>query len=254
VTLLPALVLALLLGEIPVAAHFVIAVDAGHGGTNLGASGVEPGVFEKRITLAIAERVNVHLGKNRNVKVVLCRQRDEFMTIRSRVRCANEAGASLFVSIHANAALNRGSDRGFELYVLPVANADRVAALQASRAMGRADAIWHLNRTRELVEQSLEAAKRVQWELSDIRGKAADRGIKQNWAALDVLEGLAMPGILVEVGYIDHVKEGVELLRPQVQDAIAEALARALGDLAARARRARTDPTITAPPSERARR
>jgi N-acetylmuramoyl-L-alanine amidase len=215
---------------------------------------VEPGVFEKRITLAIADRVNVHLGKDRNVKVVLCRQRDEFMTIRSRVRCANEAGASLFVSIHANAALNRGSDRGFELYVLPVANADRVAALQASRATGTTDAIWRLNRTRELVEQSLEAAKRLQWELADTRGKSADRGIKQNWAALDVLEGLTMPGILVEVGYIDHVEEGIELLRPQVQDAIAEALARALGDLAARARRARTDPTITAPPSERARR
>ena len=40
--------------------------------------------------------------------------------------------------------------------------------------------------------------------------------------------GLAMPGVLVEVGFIDHPSEGPELLRPAVQRSVAEALARGI--------------------------
>lgn len=238
-------------------APFVVALDPGHGGTNLGALGLDPAVQEKHVVLAIAREIELALAGDPRVRLVSCRNRDELIPIRARVRCANQAHAELFVSVHANASPNRGSQEGFELYVLPVDRADEAAELAAARATRPADAAWALLRTRQLVERSLDSAKRIQWELADVRGKRRDRGIKQNWAALDVLQGLEMPGVLVEVGYLDHAEEGRELATPEVQRLIGRALARALSDLAARARRARTDPAITvrrgaAPPASRA--
>jgi N-acetylmuramoyl-L-alanine amidase len=229
-------------------AVFTVAVDPGHGGTNLGAAGLERGVYEKRITLAIARGVRKRVG--RSVRVVLCRERDELVPIRARVRCANEARADLFLSLHANASPlgpRRGTQRGFELFVLPLGTADSTAALEAARSQDDAEAAWRSYRTHALIEAAVESAKRIEWELADALGKDRNRGLKQEGASLDVLEGLTMPGILIEMGFLDHVDEGRELASDEGQDKIARALARAIGDLAARARRARTDPTITAP-------
>src|SRR5262245_39215390 len=118
-------------------APFTVAVDAGHGGTNLGAPGTGPGIYEKHITLDIARRVRRRLATNPGIRVVMCRDADELLTMRARVRCGNESGARLFMSIHANAAAvgaPRGSQRGFEIFVLPAAGVDHEAGLAAVAA------------------------------------------------------------------------------------------------------------------------
>lgn len=233
---------------------FTVALDPGHGGTNLGAAGLERGVYEKRITLQIAQRVRRKLAKHKGVRVLLCRERDEMVPIRARVRCANEARADFFVSLHANASPpgpTHGTQIGFEQYVLPVEQADREAALASAQADDPAAAAWRAQKVHLLIEASLEAAKRIELELVDALGAARNRGVKQQGASLDVLAGLEMPGVLLEVGFIDHPEEGEELASASGQERIATALANALSDLAARAKRARTDPAITgrsAPP------
>ena len=227
---------------------FVLALDPGHGGTNLGAAGLASGLYEKRVTLDIARRVKKRLARHKAITVVLCRDKDELMPIRARVRCANDARADLFLSLHTNASPGgaaRGSQIGFEQYVLPVDNADREAALAAAQASDPVEAAWEAHRVHLLVEASLEAAKRVQLELADALGTDRDRGVKQLGASLDVLAGLQMPGILIEVGFIDHPDEGKELVSEEGQERVAAALARAVSDLAARAKRAETDPNIT---------
>ena len=229
-------------------AVFTLALDAGHGGTNLGAAGLAPGFYEKRVTLEIARRVKKHLSRQRGIAVVLCRNKDELVPIRARVRCANEARADLFISLHTNASpdgSSRGTQIGFEQYVLPVDIADREAVLAAASATDPVDAAWESQRVHLLVQASLEAAKRIELELADALGADRDRGVKQLGAFLDVLAGLQMPGILIEVGFIDHPQEGIEMTTDQGQERIAAALAKAVSDLAARAKRARTDPSIT---------
>ena len=75
-----------------------------------------------------------------------------------------------------------------------------------------------------------------------------DRGIKQRGAQLDVLQGLQMPGVLVEVGFLDHPEEGPYLVTEEGREAVAGALAKAVEDLRAREVRGKTDPSITARP------
>jgi N-acetylmuramoyl-L-alanine amidase len=227
---------------------FTVVLDPGHGGTNLGATGVVAGFYEKRITLDIARRVQRRLAKQKGIAVVLCRDKDELVPIRARVRCANEAHGDLFITLHTNASpqgASRGTQIGFEQYVLPVDVADREAALAAAQATDPVEAVWEAEKMHLLVQTSLDAAKRIELELADALGKDRDRGVKQLGASLDVLAGLQMPGILIEVGFIDHPEEGIEITTDEGQERIAAALAKAVSDLAARAKRARTDPSIT---------
>ena len=135
---------------------FVLAIDAGHGGSNLGAAGItdphgtsgpEAGrtIFEKQVTLALARRLRSQLAARSQVRVVLCREDDVMLPIRARARCAEEARADLFISLHANASppgVARGTRRGFEIYVLSPQEREDDASLAAARAADPAEAVW----------------------------------------------------------------------------------------------------------------
>jgi len=180
----------------------------------------------------------------------LCRTTDVLVPIRARVRCANQAGARLFVSVHANAAgpgEEPGSQRGFTLYVLPVADVDKEVARVALLATDDNEAAWAGHKVRAAAEQSLAAARRIEWRFADTLGRDRDRGVKQADATLDVLQGLDMPAVLVEIGFLDHAEEGPYLLSEAGQRAVATALAGAITDLRSRERRGIKEPLITAP-------
>jgi N-acetylmuramoyl-L-alanine amidase len=229
---------------------FTVALDPGHGGSNRGAPTKQDGYFEKHLTLALAKQVQRLLAGEKDLRVVLCRASDVLVPVRARVRCGNEAAARLFVSLHANAAGGGeapGSQRGFEIFVLPVADMDREVARAALLAKDDADAAWAGHKLRTAAEQSLAAARRFEWRLADTLGRDRDRGIKQAGATLDVLQGLEMPAVLVEIGFLDHEEEGPFLLSEKGQRAVAKALAGAITDLRARELRGRKEPMITAP-------
>lgn len=245
ITVLPFLVLA---GAD--AGVFTVALDPGHGGSNRGAPTKQEGYYEKHLTLALAKRVQRLLAGEKDLKVVLCRSTDVLVPIRARVRCGNRASARLFLSLHANAAGAGdapGSQRGFEIFVLPVADVDREVARAALLAKDDAEAAWAGHKLRVAAEQSLAAARRIEWRLADALGRDRDRGIKQGGATLDVLQGLEMPAVLVEIGFLDHEEEGPFLISEKGQRAVAKALAGAITDLRARERRGRKEPMITAP-------
>jgi N-acetylmuramoyl-L-alanine amidase len=241
--------LPLLLGS-AVDSTYTVAIDPGHGGSNRGAPTKNLEFFEKHLTLVIAKRVQRILAAEKGLKVVLCRTEDVLLPVRARVRCANQAGARLFVSIHANAAGpadGPGSQRGFEIYVLPAADVDQEVARVALLAPDDAEAAWLGHKVRVTAEQSLAAARRVQWRLTDALGHDRDRGIKQAGATLDVLQGLDMPALLVEIGFLDHAEEGPFLLSEEGQRAVAAALAGAITDLRSREQRGQREPMTTAP-------
>jgi N-acetylmuramoyl-L-alanine amidase len=229
---------------------FTVALDPGHGGSNRGAPTKKADVYEKHVTLAIAKRVQKLLASERGLKLVLCRTSDVLLPIRARVRCANQASARLFISLHANAAGPTeppGSQVGFELFVLPTAEVDKEVTRVALLAADDSDAAWAGHRVREAAKQSLAAARRIEWRLADTLGRSRDRGIKQEGATLDVLQGLDMPAVLVEVGFLDHESEGPSLLSDEGQRAIAAALAGAITDLRSREQRGLREPMTTAP-------
>src|SRR5690606_11690624 len=100
---------------------FRVMVDVGHGGHDLGAPG-HYGVLEKNICLAIARQAKSRLERIAKlqdfpIEVKLSRETDTFISLRDRVKQANQWGADLFISIHANSSPVERA-RGFEVYFL----------------------------------------------------------------------------------------------------------------------------------------
>ncbi len=218
-------------------ARHVVVLDPGHGGTNTGAPGVVPGLYEKRLTLVLAREVKERLEKVNGVTVELTRDDDRFVSLRERVRRANRAGAELFVSIHCNASPTH-AQRGFETWVLtPEALTVDAEAIRGGDGPVRPGVDPE---TSELVDdiergavqpQAVRLAERIQAHLAQVRGAAGNRGVQQG--TQDVLMGPTMPAVLVEVGFIDHAAEGVEAPPPR-------------GPRADRRRARRRDPRIAA--------
>jgi N-acetylmuramoyl-L-alanine amidase len=213
----------------------VVAIDPGHGGTNLGASGPGRGVYEKNVTLALAERISTLLVSpstaGPEVSIVLCRHSDTLVPIRARARCAKESGARLFLSLHANAVpadLPRGSQSGFEVFVLGPREVEDDAVLAELGQANEADAVWAAHEVRATAEQSIILARTVADHLTVALGNAARRGVKQSGAALDVLRGSGTAAALVEIGFLDHPQEGTRLATPDGREPIARALTAAI--------------------------
>ena len=86
--------------------HTVV-IDPGHGGKDPGAIGAKKNM-EKTVVLNVSLMLGDLIKKNfPDVKVVYTRDNDRFIGLARRAKIANEIGADLFISIHANAAENR---------------------------------------------------------------------------------------------------------------------------------------------------
>ena len=89
---------------------FVLVIDAGHGGRDLGASGRKS--HEKDLTIQTARRFSKLIRKNcKNVEVIMTRTDDEYVSLDDRAGMANFFNADLFISIHANSARGCRSER-----------------------------------------------------------------------------------------------------------------------------------------------
>jgi N-acetylmuramoyl-L-alanine amidase len=87
--------------------HLKIAIDAGHGGSNSGATGVKSGIEEKICNLQIAKELEIFL-KRRGVEVFMTRSSDIDLSMADRTLMLREANPGLLISIHHNAAGNPG--------------------------------------------------------------------------------------------------------------------------------------------------
>ncbi|HDQ26391.1 MAG TPA: hypothetical protein ENN43_06575, partial [bacterium] len=92
----------------------IIVIDPGHGGNDPGAVG-KSGLLEKEVVLDVALKVRDYLKKEKNVKVLITREADKYVTLKDRAAFANREDADLFVSIHCNASTNRAA-RGTRTY------------------------------------------------------------------------------------------------------------------------------------------
>ena len=192
---------------------FVVALDPGHGGSNLGAAGPDA-LFEKDVTLALARRLRARLATAPGVRVVVCRDQDVLVPIRARARCAAEARARLFVSLHANATppgVPPGSQRGFELYVLPPEDVEDDATLAALHARGAAG-VWAAHEVHTGGERAISAAQSIDLRLRRALGAELSRGVRQSGAALDVLRGTGAASVLVEVGFLDNAQDRADVI------------------------------------------
>ncbi|MFI4914686.1 MAG: N-acetylmuramoyl-L-alanine amidase, partial [Steroidobacterales bacterium] len=104
----------------------VIAVDAGHGGEDPGASG-RGGTHEKDVVLAIARALAARIDHEPGMRAVLTRDGDYFIPLRERMQRARAAHADMFVSVHADAVRDREVS-GASVYTLSAHGATSEAA------------------------------------------------------------------------------------------------------------------------------
>ena len=219
-----------------------IVLDAGHGGHDSGAVG-PGGLMEKELVLEVTKRVARMLELQMNVKVLLSRDADHFVTLRDRTSFANRERADLFVSIHANAHRVVASE-GVEVYFLSSEATDnaarQVAAAENSvvqlekpangRVAVKSDIVktmlWDLAQA-EFQSESSRLAETVLDAMTQAL-RIPNRGVKQ--AGFYVLGGAAMPAILVEIGFVTNPKEERRLKDSKYRDEIARAIFSGLGD------------------------
>lgn len=212
----------------------VVAVDAGHGGEDPGASG-PGGTQEKAVTLAIARQLAARLEREPGVRAVLTRSDDRFVELRDRAARARRAGADLFVSIHADSVVNHDIE-GASVYVLSergasseaarlLADRENAADLRGVSLAGRpaelASVLMDLSQA-AAVGNSAEAAGNVLTALDDV-GAVRKRVVQ--YAGFAVLKSPDMPSMLIETAYISNPGEERKLRDAAWQSRLADAIA-----------------------------
>ena len=220
--------------HMPSARDIVVAVDAGHGGDDPGASG-RSGTQEKDVVLAIAQALAVRLNQRPGMRAVLTRDSDRLIDLRERMERARSAHADLFVSIHADAVRDR-SIAGASVYTLSYRGASSEAAkrladhenalvLKGGTSLASVDPALasvlldvsqaaNMGASVEAADEVLEALDRV---------GAVRRKIVQH-AAFVVLKSPDLPSMLVETAYISNPAEERKLRSASYQAQLAAAI------------------------------
>lgn len=244
-----------------------VVLDPGHGGAKAGALGSTGNLNEKDIALAVSLKVGRYINDSlRSVKPIFTRTTDADIPLADRHEIANQAAADLFVSIHVNASpgsyekIKTGSrtvGKGKKRKTIPVyrtihhretgANGTETYVLGLHRNGQKESAISEFgeNVTEEpgmlnvndpqtaiiiaqysqmFLKKSVSLAQKVQDEFA-MQGRK-DLGVKQK--GLEVLAGCVMPGVLIEIGFINNVEEEQYLNSEKGQNEVAYAIFKAI--------------------------
>lgn len=219
---------------------FKVVLDAGHGGKDYGA--IHHGFIEKNIALKVALKVGKILEKDPSIDVVYTRKTDMFIELNERANIANDAKASIFVSIHCNGAVNQTA-YGTETFIMGTTrNASNLEVAKKENAVVNLEKDYKLkyegydpNNPESVIgltvlqqmfnSQSIELASRIETGISTNLDRKS-RGVKS--AGFLVLRNIYMPRVLVELGFISNKTEGEYLNSEAGQDKLAAAVAAAI--------------------------
>lgn len=224
----------------------VIVIDPGHGGKDYGAVG-QGGTREKDVVLDIARELAKKIRKDKEFKVIMTRDRDTYVPLDKRAQIANDAGADLFVSIHANASPKKHV-KGWNVFFLAPAKNDSARAVEQFEnsffLRELAEAQSHDNDDEpfmpgldpvsdilnqmimtEFQVESHDFAMMVDRELRR-RLKNPSRGVDQ--AGFFVLNKVFTPSVLIESAFISNKNEEKLLRDSDFHEDVAEGIYQAI--------------------------
>ena len=194
----------------------VIVIDPGHGGQDPGTSG-PGGSDEKDVVLEYAKALKVRLLKSGHYQVVLTRDDDEFIMLRGRVAIARKAGASLFVSLHADSAPDMAA-RGLSIYTVSEKASDEESEQLAARE-NKADVLSGMDLSEErrdvadiLISLAERETKNRSATFADLLVTSLDGEVSllsntHRFAGFAVLKAPDVPSVLIEIGFLSHPSE-----------------------------------------------
>ena len=212
----------------------VIAIDAGHGGDDPGATG-NAGSREKDITLAVARELKRLIDKQPGMSAVLTRDADYFIPLKQRYQKAREAKADLFVSVHADAFMSSDA-RGSSVWMLSSRGATSEAARWLADRENRADLVGGVsldNKDNTLAAVLLDLSQGATLEASGVVANQVLRSLARigpthrgyvEKANFVVLRSPDVPSILVETAFITNPAEEKRLKSPEQRENLAKAI------------------------------
>ncbi|MGI6245619.1 MAG: N-acetylmuramoyl-L-alanine amidase [Pseudochelatococcus sp.] len=221
----------------------LVMIDPGHGGVDPGA--IRKGIQEKDLVLSFARRLQEKLGAGGRYRVQLTRGDDSFISLAGRVRIAREAGADLFISVHADSLGGNGSVRGATVYTssnTPTDEesaqlaakenlADQIAGLEAAEETG--DVVGILA---ELTRRETQALSHVFAErtIETLRAQVHLNRNPHRSAGFRVLKAPDVPSVLLELGYLSSEQDVALLTSDAWQEKTVRALVAAIDRFFAR--------------------
>lgn len=219
------------------AGKVVVAIDAGHGGVDPGASAT--GVAEKQITLEFARRLATHIDRVPGLRAFLIRADDSFLTLSQRIRRARDGGANLIVSLHADTT-REGRAEGAHVYTLS-RDGTNAAAIELAARENRADIIGGVALAGEpddLAALLIDLAQRGTGDEAEKLAAAVLEAMAGSVTLLPtephrranfrVLKAPEIPSILVELGYLSNAGDRRRMASGEWRDRMAAALARGI--------------------------
>jgi N-acetylmuramoyl-L-alanine amidase len=207
-----------------------LAIDAGHGGDDLGAKGAG-GTTEKDVTLAVARRLKTTIEARLGLRVLMTRDDDRSVPVTDRTAIANNSKADMLISLHANASF-RDAVSGAVVFV---AGFDPEAIASNHVTAERLPALGGGMRDIELVPWNLAQIRHK--DQSDAFANLVVEGLKDHvplaakpieHAPLRVLESANMPAVLVEIGYLSNAAQEKQIASNEFQSAIVQGLVDAI--------------------------
>ena len=217
--------------------RLVVAIDPGHGGIDPGTIGVD-GIREKDVVLAMALELAEALEATGRYAAVLTRRTDEGLALRERLRLAREAGAALFLSLHAD-SLADPQVAGASVYTLSETASDEEAAALAAKE-NKADILsgTDLSRhdpivagilidlaQRDTLNKSIELAQALAAELQKVTPLLRNH---RRFAGFAVLKSPETPSALIELGYLSSPEDARRLADPRHRRRLAQAILAAI--------------------------
>jgi len=195
----------------------IVVIDPGHGGEDPGAIGPAR-TREKDVVLALAKKVQKALDGTGEVRAFLTRRHDYYVSLNDRIKIAQEYGADLFISLHANGNPKR-SVRGTSIYCLSLKGASDKAAELLARKENASDMVGGISLAstqRDLdsilldLEQTHTINESLQlggMALSELGRVNRIQFTQPRQAGFAVLKAPSIPSMLVEAAHITNPVE-----------------------------------------------
>ena len=221
----------------------LIVIDPGHGGVDPGA--VSGALYEKQITLDVGLKLRDALAKTKEFNVITTRVSDTFVSLDQRAAIAEDVGADLFLSIHADSVADAQAAqniRGATVYMLSEQASDHTARMlaekeNASDTLGGVETQLAATKDtvrsilvdlmrRETVNHALAFREKL---ISSLGRKIRLSASPRRQAAFRVLRQIGTPAVLVELGYMSNQADQKLMQTKKWQKKVAQAMAQAIG-------------------------
>lgn len=190
-----------------------IIIDAGHGGPDLGVK-VSDAAYEKDLNLRIALALQKELNRAGYKQVLLTRSTDKEMPLKERIQLIKNNDPLLVISIHINGGFGNKS-KGYEIY-FPGFRTDKETRSEPSAIIKDMTKNKHLN-------DSVRLAQYIQKYLDSVFPKE-NRGLRE--APIPLMEGIAVPAVVIEIGFLTNKENRKKITDDKVQQEIAKAISR----------------------------